>query len=280
MWFLRDGDGLKRISLYEWSMMAMALIVVAITMIQLTNPLPTHIQEIFFVIDTLIWLFFLVDYVVRLSLSKQKWEFIMSNKLDVLTIIPLYSMFRVLRLFRVAEVVKVARFAKVLRATVMLSTFSKKLGTFIRLNNFNYVLIGTLVIMLLGAGGIMLTENINFGDALWWSIVTIATVGYGDIAPTTVWGRIIAGIIMLAGIGFLGVLTGTISSYFLSKREKKISYAGRIIEDILDKLEDFDEVSLDDLKQMTTVLIIIKKGQIEAENRTREAQDISLYEKN
>ncbi|HAX74133.1 MAG TPA: Ion channel protein [Firmicutes bacterium] len=271
---------MKRISLYEWSMMAMALIVVAITMIQLTNPLPTHIQEIFFVIDTLIWLFFLVDYVVRLSLSKQKWEFIMSNKLDVLTIIPLYSMFRVLRLFRVAEVVKVARFAKVLRATVMLSTFSKKLGTFIRLNNFNYVLIGTLVIMLLGAGGIMLTENINFGDALWWSIVTIATVGYGDIAPTTVWGRIIAGIIMLAGIGFLGVLTGTISSYFLSKREKKISYAGRIIEDILDKLEDFDEVSLDDLKQMTTVLIIIKKGQIEAENRTREAQDISLYEKN
>jgi len=58
----------------------------------------------------------------------------------------------------------------------------------------------------------------SFDDALWWSFVTATTVGYGDISPVTTPGRIIAAILMLTGIGFIGMLTGVISTFFISKK--------------------------------------------------------------
>ncbi|MGL4337301.1 MAG: potassium channel family protein [Turicibacter sp.] len=261
---------MKKITIYEWVMMILALVVVVITVLQLTIKLPNDVELWFHLIDTLIWLFFLVDYFVRLSLSQSKWKFIKEHKLDLLTIVPFHSFFRIFRLVRVAEVMKLSSFAKVLRATVMLSTFSKKMGSFIKTNNFNYVLAGTTIIVLLGAGGISITENINFGDALWWSIVTVATVGYGDIAPITAWGRLIASIVMLSGIGFLGVLTGTISTYFLNKKRKETSYTTKIIDEISEKLSQFDELSIDELTELTAILMVIKKGQVDMEERKRE----------
>jgi len=66
-------------------------------------------------------------------------------------------------------------------------------------------------------------ENINFFDALWWSIVTVTTVGYGDIAPATTGGRIVGAVEMITGIGFLGIFTATIANRFIetSLLEKK-----------------------------------------------------------
>jgi voltage-gated potassium channel len=55
----------------------------------------------------------------------------------------------------------------------------------------------------------------SFWDGVWWAIVTVTTVGYGDIAPTGVAGRLIAIVVMLMGIGFLAVLTATIASQFV-----------------------------------------------------------------
>lgn len=56
-------------------------------------------------------------------------------------------------------------------------------------------------------------------DALWWSFVTVTTVGYGDISPVSSFGRVIAGLLMAFGIGFIGMLTGTIATFFIKKTE-------------------------------------------------------------
>jgi len=61
-------------------------------------------------------------------------------------------------------------------------------------------------------------KNIGFADALWWSIVTLTTVGYGDISPATAGGRIVGASVMLLGIGFLGLFTATIASIFIENR--------------------------------------------------------------
>jgi len=55
----------------------------------------------------------------------------------------------------------------------------------------------------------------SFWDGIWWAVVTVTTVGYGDLYPTNVTGRLIAIVLMFTGIGFLAVLTATISSRFV-----------------------------------------------------------------
>ncbi|WP_322545968.1 potassium channel family protein, partial [Clostridium perfringens] len=75
------------------------------------------------------------------------------------------------------------------------------------------MLILTTIIIVLGAVFIALLEDISFGDAIWWSFVTFTTVGYGDVLLTTNLGRIVAILLMIFGIGFIGVTTSTIAAY-------------------------------------------------------------------
>jgi voltage-gated potassium channel len=85
------------------------------------------------------------------------------------------------------------------------------------------------LIVIFGGIGVHLAEhghpgaNINtIGDALWWGIVTIATVGYGDYYPVTAVGRIIAVFVMLSGIGIFVLLVGSLSQRRLSKTESRL----------------------------------------------------------
>lgn len=57
----------------------------------------------------------------------------------------------------------------------------------------------------------------NYGDALWWAMETITTVGYGDHHPTTVAGRVVAGALMVVGVALVGVITATVVTWFFSE---------------------------------------------------------------
>lgn len=101
-------------------------------------------------------------------------------------------------------------------------TLKRILGRFFDLlsNEDIYKVIGIVaVVTLLGTIGFMIFEaDMKFADALWWSIVTLTTVGYGDISPATLGGRLVGVTIMVTGIGFLGTLTATIASIFVENR--------------------------------------------------------------
>jgi voltage-gated potassium channel len=87
---------------------------------------------------------------------------------------------------------------------------------------FPYLVIATATIAI-GAGVLArLTDEKDFesyGDAIWWSLVTLLTVGYGDIVPHTTWGRIIGAGVMIFGVTFLSFLTATVTSLFISSEE-------------------------------------------------------------
>ncbi|MFC1886492.1 potassium channel family protein [Thermodesulfobacteriota bacterium] len=80
------------------------------------------------------------------------------------------------------------------------------------------VLVILLVVLIGSSTFVFFEKKISFIDAVWWSVVTLTTVGYGDISPTTTGGRIVAIAVMLLGIGFLGVITASIASLFIENK--------------------------------------------------------------
>ena len=83
-------------------------------------------------------------------------------------------------------------------------------------------LMGVIVVLVLaGAVGLTYFDDRSFVDALWWAIVTVTTVGFGDIAPTSLGGRVIGVVLMFFGIGVLGMFTATIAGVFVEQRLRK-----------------------------------------------------------
>ena len=108
-----------------------------------------------------------------------------------------------------------------LRASTVVRPFATLL-VFLRRENL-FRLMGVIVVLIL-AGAVGLTwfeENRSFPDAIWWAIVTLTTVGFGDIAPVSLGGRLIGVVLMFFGIGVLGMFTATIAGVFVEQRMRK-----------------------------------------------------------
>ncbi len=108
-----------------------------------------------------------------------------------------------------------------LRASTVVRPFATLL-VFLRRENL-FRLMGVIVVLIL-AGAVGLTwfeENRSFPDAIWWAIVTLTTVGFGDIAPVSLGGRLIGVVLMFFGIGVLGMFTATIAGVFVEQRMRR-----------------------------------------------------------
>lgn len=251
--------------IYEIIMAVLSLTVILLLIIELLYNLSPSLFNIFDTIDNTILVIFIVDYFTRLSFAKNKKEFFKNSIIDLISIIPFSSAFqaaKLLRLSRLIRLTKITKFVKIIKAfrsITLLLKFRNHIDRFLKTNNFNYVIMITLFTLLLGTIGIHITEGTSMGNALWWSFVTITTVGYGDISPVTPLGRILAGFLMLIGIGFLSMLTGTIATFFLSKNNSA-SYKCEAIENIKTKLDSFDKMSIDDVNNICEVLKALKKN--------------------
>ncbi|MFM2483076.1 ion transporter [Celerinatantimonas sp. YJH-8] len=170
------------------------------------------------------WIFtvaFTIEYILRLISVQRPWLYMRSffGIVDLLSILPTYIGFifvgshylisiRILRLLRIFRILKLAQYlreAKTLRQA--LSASSHKISVFL-LAVFSLVIILGCVMYLIE--GPEHGFN-NIPEAVYWAIVTLTTVGYGDIAPMTVLGKIIASLIMIIGYGIIAVPTGIVT---------------------------------------------------------------------
>ncbi|GAA2476496.1 potassium channel family protein [Streptomyces gobitricini] len=161
-------------------------------------------------VEWVVWGAFAVDYTVRLVLAPSRWHFVRSHPLDLLAVLlPLVQPLRLLRLLSTLLLVgRRARMASQIRLTTHVA------GSVVGLLMF-----GSLAVLHVerdAPGGNIKT----LGDAVWWSFTTMTTVGYGDHAPTTGLGRLLAVGLMLSGIALLGVVTANIAAWFISRFER------------------------------------------------------------
>ncbi|MFQ5772059.1 MAG: potassium channel family protein [bacterium] len=98
----------------------------------------------------------------------------------------------------------------------------RRILQFMKRENLHHLLLVVLILIFIGTLGIAIFEpQMKWIDAVWWSFVTLTTVGYGDISPATLGGRVVAILIMIMGIGILGLFTATIASIFVEKKMKE-----------------------------------------------------------
>ncbi len=167
---------------------------------------------------------FWLDYLVRLFLSNNKKEFFRDNFFDFLAILPLsksFYIFRLIRILRLAKVAQLGKITKLVKVFGLIAKVNRNTNTFLRTNGFVYLLYCTIILIVSSAMLLAYAEKISFSDSLWWAIVTCTTVGYGDITPVTSLGRFVAIFLMIFGIGFLGILTSTITTFVSSAAKEK-----------------------------------------------------------
>lgn len=172
------------------------------------------------ILDWILWFIFVCDYFANLYYSEDRVEYIQSHVLELIAIIPFDSVFSFLRLGRLARLFRLVR---VTRIFALSSRFWDTINRLLHTNSLSKVLMLNISAVLVASLMLSVIERKSFFDALWWSIVTMTTVGYGDIVPQDTISKIIAILLMLVGICTFGMVTSTITRFFTeTERESKL----------------------------------------------------------
>lgn len=170
---------------------------------------------------------FTLEYTLRIWLSKKPLSYIFSfyGAIDLLAIIPFYtSMILDLRFLRAFRMLRVFRALKIVRYTKAMDRF--RLAFKIMKEEFILFIACSLILLFIASAGIYYFESEaqpqifkSIFHSAWWSIVTLTTVGYGDVYPVTTGGRIFTSFVLVIGVGVVGTTSGLISSALSKARE-------------------------------------------------------------
>lgn len=180
-------------------------------------PTDSEVYRLIEYFDFILCMIFLYDFFSQLFQAKNKWRYFYTvGWLDLLSSIPLVSEFRYIRVFRIFRVFRIIKSIKLLVEFVMKNKSASIYG-FVVFCAFTILVIATTAILYVEkeVGNITTAE-----DALWWSFITITTVGYGDFYPVTNIGKLIAFILIVCGIATFGTTISYITEKASSFKEK------------------------------------------------------------
>lgn len=159
------------------------------------------------VVVAVTWVTFGVDYLVRLALSPARWDFVRHNVFDLLVI-----------------ALPVVRPLRLLRLVALLSVLNRTGAHTLRGRVTTYVFGGAALLVVTAALAVTEAERgrpgatiADLGDGFWWAATTLTTVGYGDLAPVTATGRVIAVALMIGGVALLGAVAATLASWLVER---------------------------------------------------------------
>ncbi|HEY3369338.1 MAG TPA: ion transporter [Prolixibacteraceae bacterium] len=182
--------------------------------------LPDETNRLLNYIDTTICAFFFIEFCIRFFKADEKMKFMHWGWIDLVSSIPMIGIFRMGRIFRLIRLIRIIRAFRSTKNFVHHIFANRAQGA------LTSVSIIAILLLIFSAIGILQVENDpnsnikTAEDAIWWAYVTITTVGYGDKFPVTTEGRLIAAVLMTAGVGLFGTFTAFISSWFVIGNKK------------------------------------------------------------
>lgn len=211
-------------------MLVITILWLPVLIVPLVTPVHGAVAASLEAIDFTVWALFAFEYIVKFALAPDRGHYVKTHILELIVVV--VPVLRPLRLVVMLGRVGVV-FAESLRRARSIFTHS----------GFHFVVLTVAILVFVCAGLVTFAErhakgaNIHdFGQGLWWAIVTVTTVGYGDRYPVTPFGQGVAVFLMLVGIGLLGALTATIASYFVQERTSATEERLERIESMLTQL--------------------------------------------
>lgn len=212
----------EQIGPFQFFILILSIYVLVALFVESLFELTPDVKEILRFADHLICFVFLFDFFVRFSKAPSKKQFMKWGWIDFISSIPMLDIFRYGRIVRVVRVLRILRAFRSTKVILYYLFRNKTQGTFSLVSTVSVILaIFGAIAMLLLEKGVEGSNIHNAPDALWWAFVTITTVGYGDYYPVTYEGRIVAVILMTAGVGLFGTFTGFVASWFLEDDQDK-----------------------------------------------------------
>jgi len=180
-------------------------------------------------IDHSICMIFLSDFCYSFYTAEKKLAYLKWGWIDLIASIPQIDVLRYGRFARIFKIIVLLRALKSSKVIFQILLQNKRKSSFFFITSLTILIMTVSSIAILKFEGHVEASNIKHGiDAIWWSFVTITTVGYGDFYPVTPEGRFVASILMLLGIGIFSTISGIAASYFLDRDEIEKSPAPNI----------------------------------------------------
>ena len=214
--------------LFDVVLLILILVSVVLVMLESVSSIDTHYHDFLYFGEWVITIFFTIEYILRIITVKKPSNYIFSfyGIIDFLSTIPLYISFilagsnallavRALRLLRVFRILKITRYmGEANKLNKALRDSKPKILVFLFAVLILSIIAGTIMYLVEGEQ----SGFVSIPISVYWCIVTLTTVGFGDIAPVTPLGQFIAAIIMIMGYGIIAVPTGIVSAEYASKK--------------------------------------------------------------
>jgi voltage-gated potassium channel len=233
---------------WDVTMAGLALLFIAIGFFQ-DHPTGALTQAALDSAEVAITLIFLAEFALRFTVAPSRPVYLKAHWVDLLALLPAIRWLRLLRLGRLLYLLRLARLLR-LGVLIRLLAGVNRIVDGIRplaVRNGVHVFLSMAAGLAVVGGSLVweLEHTINpafarYEDAIWWAFATMTTVGYGN-GPMTVAGRVVAGVVMIAGIACFGVITATVTAFFLSPRTESTESTERVqvrTEDLIAMLED------------------------------------------
>ncbi len=216
----------QRSNAYELFILVLTVLSLGI-MVVLLLPLSDATLRLLTVYDNIICVVFLFDFFLNLKRARTKRDYFIGQRgwLDLLGSFPTLGAFRFTALLRLARLSRLARIRRLLRGKKKAELIQDVVEHRGQYAAFITVL-AAMIVMTVASVLVLQFESrsaeaniTSGGDALWWAVVTITTVGYGDTFPVTLPGRLTGFLVMLAGVGIIGALASILASILVPSPE-------------------------------------------------------------